>query len=43
MSRIGVTHAGSLIRPGELLSFLPAIGSGKPYDKDAYAATLRTG
>jgi hypothetical protein len=27
MSRIGVTHAGSLIRPSGLLSFLPAIGA----------------
>ena len=42
MSRITVTHAGSLIRPGELLSFLAAMGRGQPYDQDAYAAALRT-
>jgi len=42
MPRIEVTHAGSLIRPGDLLSFLSAIGRNQPYDEDAYAATLRT-
>jgi 5-methyltetrahydropteroyltriglutamate--homocysteine methyltransferase len=41
MPRILVTHAGSLIRPSELLSFLTAIDRGKRYDEDAYAATLR--
>jgi 5-methyltetrahydropteroyltriglutamate--homocysteine methyltransferase len=40
MSRILVTHAGSLIRPNELLSFLSAIDNGKPYDSGAYDAVL---
>jgi 5-methyltetrahydropteroyltriglutamate--homocysteine methyltransferase len=42
MSRILVTHAGSLIRPDELLSFLAAIDNGKPYDEDAYHSALRS-
>jgi 5-methyltetrahydropteroyltriglutamate--homocysteine methyltransferase len=41
MPRILVTHAGSLIRPNELLSFLSAIDNGQPYDEAAYAAALR--
>ncbi len=41
MERIPVTHAGSLIRPPELLSFLAAKDRGQPYDMDAYAAELR--
>jgi 5-methyltetrahydropteroyltriglutamate--homocysteine methyltransferase len=41
MARILVTHAGSLIRPAELLSFLSAIDNGRPYDEGAYAAALR--
>jgi 5-methyltetrahydropteroyltriglutamate--homocysteine methyltransferase len=42
MSRILVTHAGSLIRPDELLSFLSAIDNGREYDEAAYAAALRS-
>jgi 5-methyltetrahydropteroyltriglutamate--homocysteine methyltransferase len=42
MSRILVTHAGSLIRPSELLSFLSAIDNGREYDEAAYAAALRS-
>jgi 5-methyltetrahydropteroyltriglutamate--homocysteine methyltransferase len=42
MARILVTHAGSLIRPNELLPHLPAAGSGRPYDEAAYAAALRS-
>jgi len=42
MSRILVTHAGSLIRPAELLSFLSAMDNGRPGDEDAYTATLRS-
>ena len=40
MERILVTHAGSLIRPAELLSFLSAIDQGKAYDSAAYRAVL---
>ena len=40
MERILVTHAGSLIRPAELLSFLSAIDQGKAYDEAAYRAEL---
>ena len=40
MERIPVTHAGSLIRPAELLSFLSAIDQGKAYDSEAYRAVL---
>jgi 5-methyltetrahydropteroyltriglutamate--homocysteine methyltransferase len=40
MERILVTHAGSLIRPAELLSFLLAIDQGKAYDGAAYRAEL---
>jgi 5-methyltetrahydropteroyltriglutamate--homocysteine methyltransferase len=40
MERIQVTHAGSLIRPAELLSFLSAIDQGKAYDSSAYRAAL---
>src|SRR5215470_1661319 len=42
MTRILVTHAGSLIRPDELLSFLSAIDNGREYDEAAYAAALRS-
>jgi 5-methyltetrahydropteroyltriglutamate--homocysteine methyltransferase len=41
MERIPVTHAGSLIRPPELLSFLAAKDRGQPYDENAYAVALR--
>ena len=36
------THVGSLIRPPELLQFLAAQERGRPYDKEAYEATLRS-
>jgi 5-methyltetrahydropteroyltriglutamate--homocysteine methyltransferase len=42
MPRILVTHAGSLIRPDGLLSFLSAIDNGREYDEAAYAAALRS-
>ena len=41
MARILVTHAGSLIRPAELLSSMSAIDNGKPQDSGAHAAVLR--
>jgi 5-methyltetrahydropteroyltriglutamate--homocysteine methyltransferase len=40
MERIPVTHAGSLIRPPELLSFLAAKDRGAPCDEAAYAVAL---
>src|SRR5271165_286065 len=40
MERIPVTHAGSLIRPPELLSFLSAIDHGQAYESAAYQAAL---
>jgi 5-methyltetrahydropteroyltriglutamate--homocysteine methyltransferase len=40
MNRIPVTHAGSLIRPPELLSFLAAEGHGQARDDAAYQAVL---
>ena len=40
MERIPVTHAGSLIRPAELLSFLSAIDQGKAFDSADYRAEL---
>jgi 5-methyltetrahydropteroyltriglutamate--homocysteine methyltransferase len=41
MNRILTTHAGSLIRPPEILEFNAAIESGREYDADAYASCLR--
>ena len=41
MNRILTTHAGSLIRPPEILEYLAVIESGADYDADAYATTLR--
>jgi 5-methyltetrahydropteroyltriglutamate--homocysteine methyltransferase len=41
MERILATHVGSLIRPPELLTFLAAKESGKPYDEAAYEECLR--
>ncbi|MGP4021195.1 cobalamin-independent methionine synthase II family protein [Saccharopolyspora sp. 5N708] len=41
MDRILATHAGSLIRPPELLSFLAARERGGADDEDAYARCLR--
>jgi 5-methyltetrahydropteroyltriglutamate--homocysteine methyltransferase len=40
MERIPVTHAGSLIRPAELLSFLSAIDQGTAFDNADYRAAL---
>jgi 5-methyltetrahydropteroyltriglutamate--homocysteine methyltransferase len=40
MERIPVTHAGSLIRPPELLSFLSARDHGQAHDSAAYQAAL---
>ncbi len=40
MERIPVTHAGSLIRPTELLSFLSEIDHGQAHDGSAYEAAL---
>jgi 5-methyltetrahydropteroyltriglutamate--homocysteine methyltransferase len=39
--RILTTHVGSLIRPPELLEFIRARQSGKPYDEAAYAKCLQ--
>jgi 5-methyltetrahydropteroyltriglutamate--homocysteine methyltransferase len=38
--RIVVTHAGSLVRPPDLIPFLRAIDSGEPYDKAAHERCL---
>ena len=40
MERIPVTHAGSLIRPAGLLSFLSAAEHGQAQDSSAYQAAL---
>ena len=42
MNRILTTHAGSLIRPPEVLGFLDAIAHGRPYDDAAYNECLTT-
>ena len=41
MSKILTTHAGSLIRPPEIIEYLGAIESGADYDRDGYETTLR--
>jgi 5-methyltetrahydropteroyltriglutamate--homocysteine methyltransferase len=41
MNRIMTTHAGSLARPPELLSFLVAMESGEGYDAEAHGEVLR--
>ncbi len=41
MDHILTTHAGSLIRPPELLPFLTAIERGELYDEEAFESTLR--
>ncbi|HEY7630921.1 MAG TPA: cobalamin-independent methionine synthase II family protein [Thermoleophilaceae bacterium] len=41
MERILTTHAGSLIRPPELLEFLVAQATGASYDEDAYQRALQ--
>ena len=41
MGKILATHAGSLIRPPDLLAFLAAGERGESYDEAAYAETLR--
>jgi 5-methyltetrahydropteroyltriglutamate--homocysteine methyltransferase len=38
--RIVVTHAGSLVRPPDLIPFLRAIDSGEPYDEAAHERCL---
>ena len=40
MDRILTTHAGSLVRPREVLDFLAAIERGEPYDEAAYERAL---
>jgi len=42
MNRILTTHAGSLIRPPEVVSFINAIASGQDIDEAAYAECLRS-
>ncbi len=41
MDRIMTTHAGSLVRPPELLSFLVAMEHGDGYDAEAHGEVLR--
>ncbi len=41
MDRILTTHAGSLIRPLELLAFLAAVERGEAVDEQAYEKTLK--
>src|SRR6185437_13071003 len=41
VERILTTHAGSLIRPPELLEFNAAQARGEAVDEDAYAKTLK--
>jgi 5-methyltetrahydropteroyltriglutamate--homocysteine methyltransferase len=41
VERILTTHAGSLIRPPELLEFLVAQATGASYDEDAYQRALQ--
>src|SRR5262249_57246757 len=40
MDRILSTHAGSLVRPQELLDFLLAMEAGEDYDQAAYEQAL---
>jgi 5-methyltetrahydropteroyltriglutamate--homocysteine methyltransferase len=42
LSRILTTHAGSLIRPPEIVSYLHKIGAGEEIDEAAYGETIRT-
>ncbi|WP_169747927.1 cobalamin-independent methionine synthase II family protein [Pseudonocardia acaciae] len=39
--KILTTHVGSLIRPDDLVAILRDKETGRPYDEDVYAATLR--
>jgi 5-methyltetrahydropteroyltriglutamate--homocysteine methyltransferase len=41
VDRIQTTHAGSLIRPDELLDFLARMERGEPVDEGAYAEVLQ--
>jgi 5-methyltetrahydropteroyltriglutamate--homocysteine methyltransferase len=41
VNRILTTHAGSLIRPPEVVSFLGKIATGQDYDREAYEQCLR--
>jgi 5-methyltetrahydropteroyltriglutamate--homocysteine methyltransferase len=38
--RIVATHAGSLVRPDELISYLRAMDRGEPYDEEGHAHCL---
>ena len=40
--RILTTHTGSLARPPGLLEMMTAKEAGQPYDRDAYASTVRS-
>ena len=40
--RILTTHTESLARPAGLLEMMAAKEAGQPYDRDAYAATVRS-
>jgi 5-methyltetrahydropteroyltriglutamate--homocysteine methyltransferase len=40
--RILTTHAGSLPRPADLLKLIQAKGKGEPFDRDVYAARVRS-
>jgi 5-methyltetrahydropteroyltriglutamate--homocysteine methyltransferase len=40
VDRIPTTHAGSLVRPPELRSFLERQAAGQPYDEEAYERCL---
>src|SRR5579885_2926928 len=40
--RILTTHAGSLVRPPEIIEVLKAEAFGEPYDQEAFAQRLRT-
>jgi 5-methyltetrahydropteroyltriglutamate--homocysteine methyltransferase len=40
--RILTTHAGSLVRPPEIIEVLKAEASGEPYDQQAFTRYLRT-
>ena len=42
MNRILTSHAGSLIRPPEVVSYINAISSGQAIDEAAYAECLRS-
>jgi 5-methyltetrahydropteroyltriglutamate--homocysteine methyltransferase len=43
IDRILTTHAGSLVRPPEVVAFMRKIERGQPYDEAVFEATLRDG